>query len=442
MLLPLALLTAAMGANAQSAATVAPPPHPLGAVTVRSTTIFRNIAEVRQLSDGRVLVHDPTARTITLLDASLGKAVVVLDSAGGRNNSYGSQRGKLLPFHGDSTLFFDGESTTLLVLDPAGKVARVMASVPSPSDAEVLGPMPPSMLGSPSFAQLVNAAAVQVGMSMVYSPALGLMHLHVGGMAMVMPTRFGARVPREPGVMVRLDDSLAVIAMNPATRGIDTLGSILIGVAQLSAGTAPVMDIPGPFPIVDDWTVTADGSLAILRTREYRIDWVNPDRTHTAGPRLPYPWHSLSDGEKLHVVDSVNSDRAKAYAERVAAWTKDSVAAAQGKPIATASGRLPAKPRSTKPTEVADVPDFIPSLATWAEALLGDADNNLWILSLAANPTPGASMVYDIVNRSSQIVDRVIIPDGRRVIGFGPNGMVYLIVHDGGNVWLERARVR
>ncbi len=113
------LVTAALAANGQNSTVAAgPAPHPLGAVIATSLATFRSIAHVRPLLDGRVLVQDAGARTVTLLDAALGSAVVVLDSASGRSNSYGSLPGALLPFFGDSSLFYDGASNALLVLDP------------------------------------------------------------------------------------------------------------------------------------------------------------------------------------------------------------------------------------------------------------------------------------------------------------------------------------
>ena len=50
--------------------------------------------------------------------------------------------------------------------------------------------------------------------------------------------------------------------------------------------------------------------------------------------------------------------------------------------------------------------------------------------------------VYDVINRKGELVDRVQIPVGRTIIGFGPTGSVYLINRDGTTVSLERATVK
>jgi hypothetical protein len=74
--------------------------------------------------------------------------------------------------------------------------------------------------------------------------------------------------------------------------------------------------------------------------------------------------------------------------------------------------------------------------------LLADGANNLWIQPFAANVSPTAPSVYDVVNRQSQIVDRVIIPAGAELIGVGASGVVYLLTHDSGRVTLEAAHVK
>ena len=68
-----------------------------------------------------------------------------------------------------------------------------------------------------------------------------------------------------------------------------------------------------------------------------------------------------------------------------------------------------------------------------------DADGNLWIrTSQNINGIP----VYNVVNRAGELIDRVQLPQNRVLVGFGPNGVVYLAVRDGATAHLEKARVR
>lgn len=52
-----------------------------------------------------------------------------------------------------------------------------------------------------------------------------------------------------------------------------------------------------------------------------------------------------------------------------------------------------------------------------------------------------APLVYDVVNRKGELVYRVQLPPGRQIVGFGPNGAVYLTVREGREVFLEKTRV-
>jgi hypothetical protein len=42
------------------------------------------------------------------------------------------------------------------------------------------------------------------------------------------------------------------------------------------------------------------------------------------------------------------------------------------------------------------------------------------------------------VNRKGELVERVQLPAGRTIAGFGPNGVIYLAVREGREQFLER----
>ena len=72
---------------------------------------------------------------------------VVADTTPATKSAYGTRSGGLLPFRGDSALFVDPNSLSMLVIDPAGKIARIMAA-PRANDVIFLlgGPQ-----GNPGF---------------------------------------------------------------------------------------------------------------------------------------------------------------------------------------------------------------------------------------------------------------------------------------------------
>ena len=74
-----------------------------------------------------------------------------------------------------------------------------------------------------------------------------------------------------------------------------------------------------------------------------------------------------------------------------------------------------------------------------------DAQGNLWVRTTAAASKPGA-LVYDVIDAQGALVDRVEVPAGRQIMGFGPDGSVYLMAREGvgptATTTLERARVK
>jgi hypothetical protein len=68
-------------------------------------------------------------------------------------------------------------------------------------------------------------------------------------------------------------------------------------------------------------------------------------------------------------------------------------------------------------------------------------DGNLWVRTIPTSAIAGGP-VYDVINRKGELIDRVQIPVGRTILGFGPGGVVVLANRDGATVTVERASVR
>ncbi|MES2359295.1 MAG: hypothetical protein V4529_13255 [Gemmatimonadota bacterium] len=415
-----------------------PPVRPLGQITVASPSEFASISSVRALSDGSVLVNDLTGRKVTLLDPTLAHSTVIADSTSATSMAYSSRLGGLIAYHGDTTLFVDPQSMSMLVLDGAGKVARVM-SVPKAQDATFLigGPF-----GNPGM-----------------DPSGRLVYR-----TMLRPN-FTPPGPDGKVVAPVAIDSAPIIRFDLNERRADTAGYIKVPAPRVSInaseGRMRVTMQMNPLSVTDDWALLPDGNIAVVRGADFRVDLLKPDGTVVKGEKMPFDWQRLNDSSKQAIVDSTRRVVEEARTRQLAimqgnasttAGSANSAAPsggvvfqmrveggppAAGAPATRSSGTsLELPPVEFAP--LSEMPDYRPAFS--AGAVRADADGNLWIrTSSVFNGAP----VYDVVNSGGQLVDRVQLPPGRTIAGFGKGGFVYLAVRDGTTgVRLEKARTK
>ncbi len=424
------------------------PIRTLGPAEASSPAIFKAISGVRLLSDGRVLVNDGAGRQVVMLDPTLQHATVVIDSAAGRNTSYGAAGGGLLGYLADSSLFVDAASQAFVVLDPAGKVGRVMP---------VTGRNSTPALTSQTGAYGYPGFSAAFGVVFEAPPGPG------------SPRR---PAPGEPDILYLARDTDAVVRYDLLMRKMDTLGPITTGRGTLERITSSGLKAEprsnlGPLVAVGDgWGLMSDGSVAIVRGRDYRIDWINADGTRTSSPRVAHDWRQFSDADKVHFADSLNLQLDSTDSAARARWRADSIARATGKgdsvnaervkAMATtvarmgatgleaeflmrAAGTPPSRPPNPQVRlQASEIPDYLPALDIANGRVRGDGDNNLWVRVRQVAGTDG--VVYDIVNRQGVLIDRVRIPSGKSIVGFGSGGVIFLTSSDAGVVRLERAR--
>jgi len=75
-----------------------------------------------------------------------------------------------------------------------------------------------------------------------------------------------------------------------------------------------------------------------------------------------------------------------------------------------------------------EIADYYPAIRPGAAR--PDLDGNLWILPTTSAQSQGGELVYDVVNKSGELFQRVRIPSGRSIAGFGKGGVVYLMSGD------------
>jgi hypothetical protein len=377
--------------------------------------------------DGSVLVHDGKSRRVLLFDSTLARATVVADTTDKTSSAYGHSFGELLRYRGDSALFVDVGGLSMMVVDPAGKLGRVMA-MPRPDDAQrLLG-----VFGLPGF----DARG-----RLIYSVAAGDFG-HRVFYCVEHPGRFPQY--RQGAHPIAKADSARLVRVDLATRALDTIAGVTTEVDEQRIVTddngvvQSVHWVALPLQTVDSWTVMSDGTLAVVRGRDYHVDWLGSDGHWSSTPKLSFDRQRIDDARKLALIDF-----ATAAAEALAAGANARQAGGGGgrgganRGGGGGRGAMTRIPDVVVHADAGEVPDYVPPIGE--NAVTADADDNLWIrTSTLVDGRP----VYDVVNRRGELVDRRQLPSFRTIAGFGP-GVIYMAMADAnGSVHLERARIR
>jgi hypothetical protein len=219
------------------------------------------------------------------------------------------------------------------------------------------------------------------------------------------------------------------------------LASNTIDNADRLTGTTLIVN---PLPTVDDWALMPDGRVAVVRGRDYHIDWLALDDRWTSTGKIPYTWERLDDDAKQRLVDSVTSERERSREAERRKQEADSVARSKSSNVTYS--RNPDVPAARQQFDVVrltlltvparELPDYRPAFGQGA--VRADADGNLWVRTTTVSD---AGSIYDVIDSKGVLIDRVKLPYGRVISGFG-RGVVYMGVLDDKGARLEMARVR
>lgn len=382
-----------------------PPVRHLGRIIAKSPLTVRSIASTRELSRGRVLVNDTVARQLYLFDSSLRSRVVVLDSIEGLKNSYGDSPGGIIAYRADSTLFASPALVSMLLIDPAGRVARYVAG-PTPTEMMFLAGR---SFGTPGF------------------DSRGRLLYRGSARDRTTPRPADTRSPYPE------KDSAPILALNLVTGKTDTIALFripteVVTITEVADREFKTLVKKHPLPVVDDWWVLPNGSLALIRGRDFHVDWIDQNGKLTSGGGIPFPWRGLRENAKVAFMDSVR-------------FATDTAIAAQEIRLAErfkGTDNEPPEPIEPDYVSPSELPDRVPAFE--ANSTTADRDGILWIRT--TQRVQGRPVHY-LVNRKGTVIDRVQLPSGRTIAGFGRNHTIYLASTDsGGGVRLERARVR
>jgi hypothetical protein len=346
---------------------------------------------VRELRDGRLIVSDVREKTVQLVDLKAGSARKI-----GREGSGPGEYAlpaRLLALPGDTSIVYDPLNRRFLVVGPDGKA----------------GP----------FAQYEDEAGgrARISMGARYTDARGRLY------------SVGPNFTVGPNAPPTSSDTAPIIRFDRATKKTDTLAFIYTPTTTIrtSQGGANVSIRAGggnPFAAADDWAVTPDGRLAIVRVKDYHVDWYAPNGQKTSGPAVAY--------EKIKVTE----DDKKAFRERRANGGGIMITRQVGPGGATSSAGV-APPTTMQLPEPTDWPDVKPPFT--ASAAIAAPNGQLWVLR--TRPAKDKIPTYDVFDASGKVVGRVALPPDTRLVGFG-NSTVYLARSDEDDLqYLQRYRL-
>jgi hypothetical protein len=377
------LVLGAQGAWAQA------PQHRLGDPDATFAEAFGLVQGVRELPGGRVMVADPLGQALVILDMSTG-AADTLGGVGQGPDEYRQPDG-LFPLPNDSTLMVDLGNGRITVVGPDGSFGNT-----TPIAFGTPGPGGNMMIRLP---QAIDAQG-------------RLYFRNVGGMGR------GPQLPTH-GAILRWDR---------ATGAVDSVGMVQLQAMTRSTSGGPqsqrvaIQEIP--LSPSDGWAVAPDGSVALVRADEYRVEWVRPDGRVVQGESVSFRPVRIGQAEKREYFER---------RQQIGGGVSVGITVQNGAMTTTfARGGAPDDEPDPDAYQWPDVkPPFVANSAR--VTLAGE----LWV---QREGKAGDPPTFDVFDRDGRLTSQVIAPAGRRLAGFG-DGVVYLVRTDEFDLqYLERYR--
>ena len=343
---------------------------------------FTQIAGVRELKDGRLIVVDPRDKTVQVVDLKAGTATKL-----GREGSGPGEYGipfRLMALPNDTTAISDMLNNRLLLINPNATVGGfVDLNVPPPSGGRGDG-----------------RGMVMIGGNMPTSAdAKGRMYYQ--GPAFRMTESGPQAADSVP--MIRWDrtsgkrDTLAWLRLPANANQISSRGGRGNQQVMVRMGGGP------PFNGADQMVVGADGRVAIAHHDPFSVDFVSETGQRVRGQPIKYDRLRITDGHK-------------------AEW-RERQKSATGLMITNDNGRRSATMGPAGQTQDPEVwgGEYMPPFLGNA-ALSFSNDGYLWVLrTMPAGQPP----TFDVIDRAGNVAQRIVLPKRARLLGFG-NGAIYV----------------
>lgn len=338
----------------------------LGPATATLREEFSGLTSIRELSNGRALITDRFDNRIALADFAGSSAKTVGHTGNGPGEYLIAT--ELLPLGGDSSLMALSLALRWTIIDGGGSFSTI------PPDNPLVAFMNThSAKGTDASGHLLTA---------------------------VLPRR-------EPG---QLRDSSFLVLINRATMKMDTIGRVdggpspkIMTLAQ-SQARGPAL---APYHVYDMSALGVDGWVVVVHASPYRVDWRSPDGRWTNGTAIRDPDVPVTAHEKEVFL-----------ARRAARRMPTKVTLAPG------VGQGPSRPPPTFEDWPAVIPPF--SYQSPLSVLITQHGEVL----VERTPTAAqAGPMYDVFDRRGVRLSQLVLPEGKKVLGFG-KGTVYVVMTD------------
>jgi hypothetical protein len=339
---------------------------------------FEAVLSLRELPNGKVLLVDDGPKLLYLVDFRNGQHTPI----GRRGRGPGEYQfpTELVPYLGDTTLLVDRMSRRLLPISADGKPGRVVSLPESAAD----------------FTSVRGA--------------------DLRGGVFLQAELYGVSGQGED--VFQAPDSAAILRWDRSSDRIDTIARIKLPststkVRSTGSGLAVSM-LRQPYAGQDEWAVTLDGRVGVVRLTDYHVDWAG-DRPAKGAPVIYQPVR-VGPAEQAAFMAPIKERRGRS------AVANDANSPPQGR-------------RPPAPTvEDFDWPEVKPPFVP--RNLFAAPEGVLWVLRSA--PASDSVSVYDLFNASGNLSARIALPKGRRLVGLG-KGVAYATRTDeDGLQWLER----
>lgn len=238
-----------------------PAPRTLARIPLDLTVDLAQVAGVRELANGHLLISDAGAPAILVVDPATG-AVRKLGREGRGPNEFGKPGGIYYDADGTTSFVMDRSQPRVLVVDKTG-VLIGMRSI--------------EQRGVRSASDGVDPMRVDAALHTYFVDRAAAFRANAGGSVDSLPL-FRFDVARQHG------DTAAKLFFTKPT--------------VISTKDRTTMSRTPVFSPADGWAVVPDGSVAVIRATPYRVDWFSPRGESTIGTAIAYTPVGVTDADR------------------------------------------------------------------------------------------------------------------------------------------------